>query len=318
MPRKSSLSPQQIEEIRSKVLAGDSCRDIAAAYGISPMTVSRVSKGVREPLPLSERLQLPYMPPIVSIHDNLAVIVADQTCWHVHAIRSRYNQTNAEAVKWFTHQHRHLRLQGYSHLFLWSDEKDNPALQNMIKHKTGHTTNKVYARKCSVVKVDKKTADTFYLEHHLQGSCNGNNTYGLESPAGELVACMTFAGANFCRGLDGHNLLQRFACSCSVPGGASKLLKAFRSDHPGPIVSYSDERYAPGGNLYEALGFVEHQIHKPDYRYWRDGQWHAKNAKQRRHLIAEGADPDLTEHEMAYSLGYLRCYDMGKRTWVLE
>jgi uncharacterized protein Yka (UPF0111/DUF47 family) len=47
-----------------------------------------------------------------------------------------------------------------------------------------------------------------------------------------------------------------------------------------------------------------------------DGQWFAKNTKQRKHLIKElGTDPlpEDTEFTMADRLGYLRVYDCGKK-----
>lgn len=317
MPRKPALSTKQSEEILGRLQRGESCRRLASDYHVSAMTISRLAQRLHSQTKFSTHLQLPYMPPITATHGSLAVVVADPREWHVNAIMERYDELHAGACKWFKHMERHLRLQGYKHLFLWSDEQGSPALANMIQHKTGAQGQRVYARKCKVTQVDRVVANKFYKQHHLQGSCTGKVTYALEHQD-QLVACMTFTDSAACRGLTGHHLLQRFACSCSVPGGASRLLKAFRDDYAGPILSYSDERYAPGGQLYRTLGFQQHKLHSPDYRYWRKSRWYAKNQKQRRHLIAEGANPALTEADMAHSLGYLRCYDLGKRTWVLE
>jgi hypothetical protein len=101
-------------------------------------------------------------------------------------------------------------------------------------------------------------------------------------------------------------------------------LSAFRAGAAGAVISYSDERYAPGGNLYKVLGFSEVAYHKPDYRYWKDGRWFAKSSKQRYDLVRElseagqAALPEDTEYTMASRLGYKRCYDAGKRTWLLQ
>jgi len=93
--------------------------------------------------------------------------------------------------------------------------------------------------------------------------------------------------------------------------------------NPGPVVSYSDERYAPSGNLYEILGFTQQGLNRPDYRYWRDGRWYAKNSKQKKYLHREAEEAGIafndehTEFELARILGYKRCYDLGKITWLL-
>jgi hypothetical protein len=191
----------------------------------------------------------------------------------------------------------------------------------MLKHRTGEAARTCAARECEVVTVSKEQAREFYNAYHLQGAPNSVwLTYGLVFED-RLVACMSFNSGNACRGDVSAHLLQRFAAAGSVPGAASKLLAAFRGDHPGPIISYSDERYAPGGGLYGVLGFKELELYKPDYRYWKNGAWFAKNAKQRKHLEAElqgDVLPTDTEYTMAEKLGYLRCYDCGKKSWRLD
>jgi len=327
MSRKPKLTQSEMEQLSSDYVAGSTVRKLANVYSISPAAVSNLLKRLgtparprgRTPTPTttSSPLHLPYMPPIVSVHDKLALIVTDPDHWHVHAIMERYDVPHAQATQWFLRLYLHLRLLGYSHLFLWKDEADKPAIQRMIAHKNRHTAERVYARKCEVVKLDKQEADAFYQEYHLQGGSTSPTNLAL-TYEGRVRACVGFNHTSACRGTTEGHLLQRFACSCSVPGGASKLLKAFRAEQSGQILSYSDQRYAPSGGLYRQLGFACIAENKPDYRYWRANQWYAKNAKQRRHLIAEGADPALTEHGMAAQLGYLRCYDMGKLTWVIE
>jgi hypothetical protein len=193
----------------------------------------------------------------------------------------------------------------------------------MIAHRAQAAVSICSARQAEVIKLAAAEANRFYTANHLQGRCNGKFHYALRYKD-NVVAVMSFTDARACRGPVDTFLLQRFAVAGSVPGAASRLLAAFRREHPGPIVSYSDERYASGGKLYETLGFTCTRVEKPDYRYWRDNRWYAKNQKQRKHLIAELAlrgetpTPEDTEFTMARRLGYKRCFDCGKRTWLLD
>jgi transposase len=329
--------------------AGMSIREIAAKHGVSWSVVyyhvtkckrpSHTPKAVRTPLPPltfvdPSPLQLTGFlaqhaatiqvegPPVVALVDKLAVVVMDPEVWDVHSVMHRLSVEHHEATKYLAHTVAQVSNLGYKSLCLWKDELTSPALENMIKHKTQQGARTCSARECDVHTVDNTAARAFYEANHLQGGCNAPVHYALFH-GDVLVACMSFNRADACRGTADAHLLQRFAVSGSIPGAASKLLSAFRSDTPGAILSYSDERYAPGGGLYQALGFTQQEAGKPDYRYWDGTRWYAKNAKQRKHLTAELAErgeaptTDDTEFTMAHRLGYRRCYDAGKRTWVL-
>jgi len=334
MPR---LTHEQTADVIAQYEDGMTMRAIAEKFSITKMAVSKLlrrnavaTRPVGRPSTLKAALSAApvglspsYLPPVIGVFHNLAIVSVNPREWNIHTIMGRFDQTHAQAAQWMLHLQRHLVLSGYKYLILWEDEVHSPPVTNMVRHKARKQTRKVYARKCSIVEVDRSTSNEFYRKHHIQGTCTGTVHYGLENE-NELVACMSFNQGSACRGKREDHLLQRYATACQVTGGASKLLAAFRSDHSGPIVSYSDERYAAGGNLYQILGFSQVHVHKPDYRYWRDGTWYPKNAKQRRHLYAEAADrgapfPEGSkEFNMAEALGYLRCYDMGKITWRLE
>lgn len=317
MPRASKLTERQKQQIRQQHLSGRSCRDLAQEYQVSAMSISRVVRPDTRPDAL---LSLPYAPPVQQVMGRIVLMVLDPELWDVDQIQQRYAVDYAEASAWHTYVARHIRLMGYQHLMLWSDEQDSPALARMLAHKAGlaDRTQVVYARNCQIQTLPDDQAHEFYTQHHLQGPAGKGRALHLALVwRGRPVACMSFAGSHVCRGLPDHHLLQRYACAVHVPGGASRLLRSFRHQHPGPIISYSDERYAPGGQLYRLLGFEVYSRSRPDYRYWKSGRWYAKSSKQRRNLVQEGGNPDLTEREMAKELGYKRCYDLGKLTWRL-
>ena len=247
---------------------------------------------------------------------DLEVFVVDQDLHDVDSLQAG-GLSHPAAVHALEH---HSAARAGRVMYLWRDEVGLPGVQRMLKHKAGESVEKkVFARDCAVQEIDSTRASIFYKAHHLQGTPHATGlTLGLLAE-GEIVAAMSFNDPRVCRGMKASWLLQRFACSCRVPGGASRLLAAFRKEHQGSIISYSDNRYAAGG-LYGVLGFQCLRDEKPDYRYWRDGRWYSKGCKQRKHLIRELSgifSPEDTEFTMARRLGYKRVYDCGKKTWLL-
>ncbi len=345
--RPRRLTPEGEAKAVAAYVAGESIESLALKYGFAKMGFWKLLQrnGVqcrtphhalhRKPnltelppylsaYPVPSDWQTPHVPPIAAlIPGKLAVVIIDQDRWNVDAIQVTLGLPHAEAKKVISRYQADLITKIPQTLFIWKDELRSPGLQRMIEHRAGNSVPLCSARQAEVVRIPSAEANTFYAQNHLQGRCNGRTHYGLRYK-GVLVAAMTFTNARACRGPADTHLLQRFAVAGSVPGAASRLLAAFRREFPGPIVSYSDERYAPKGRLYETLGFQCAHIDGPDYRYWRDNRWYAKNQKQRKHLIAELAlrgespSPEDTEFTMAKRLGYLRCFDCGKRTWILD
>ena len=101
----------------------------------------------------------------------------------------------------------------------------------------------------------------------------------------------------------------------SVVGGFSKLLKAFRYNHLGSIISYADRRYS-NGNVYYTNGFQLIGVNRPSY-YYVD-----KNCLRRYHRMRFqkkyiGAY-DCTEYEKARELGYEKIFDCGTLAFGLQ
>lgn len=346
--RPRRLTAAKEAEVVGAYVSGESIEVLAKRYGFANMGLWRLlqrqgvkcrraqeTRGLRKAgvveLPLYLLLyrpppdfHTPSCPPVAAlIPGKLAIVVIDQERWDVDSIQAAQGIPHADARRVIQIHQTQLIQKVPQTLFLWKDELKSPGLQRMIEHRTGNAASICSARQTEVVKLTAAEANAFYVVNHLQGRCNGKFHYALRYK-GDTVAAMSFADARACRGPADTALLQRFAVAGSVPGAASRLLAAFRQEHSGPVVSYSDERYAPRGRLYETLGFTSAPIESPDYRYWRDNRWYAKNQKQRKHLIAELATrgeaptPEDTEFTMARRLGYKRCYDCGKRTWLLD
>lgn len=199
----------------------------------------------------------------------------------------------------------------------WSTKKD--AVKRVICNALGLGGDKVMARKCAIVDVDKSVAKEFLDLNHVQGACHARLFIGLEF-AGKLVGVMAFNGAVSGRG--GYSAgtweLARYATSCTVAGGASRLLSEFDRRNPhATIVSYVDHRYFVGG-MYATLGFTKVRT-QVDYEYlFRKKRCHKSALKKSnlKKLLGDSYDDALTERVMADMLGAKRILNAGRTTYV--
>ena len=83
-------------------------------------------------------------------------------------------------------------------------------------------------------------------------------------------------------------------------------------DHPEikSVTSYADRRWSKG-KLYESIGLSKVHIAEPAYFYIVNGVRENRVKYQKHKLIAAGADPNKTEHEIIKEHGYPRIYDCG-------
>lgn len=190
----------------------------------------------------------------------------------------------------------------------WFDRQEQ--VKSKIKsllHKDSRT--KIFARKTEIVVVSKKIKSIFFEENHIQGNGNGSINIGLTCND-KLVACMSFIKQK-----NNNYELSRFATSCRVPGGFSKLLKYFISEYnPKSIISFADLRWSTG-NLYTKTGWLIDKILPPDYSYSPDAKQRFHKFNYRRKNLAnllKNYDPELSERVNCDNNGILRIWDCGK------
>lgn len=191
--------------------------------------------------------------------------------------------------------------------------------KSMLAAKLGVTKTKIYARKCEIKPVDKASAYEFLKINHLQGSCSSNINLGLYYN-NELVSLMTFGKSRF---TDKYTYeLLRFCNKLNtvVVGGASKLLKFFRSIYSGSIISYANRRWSDG-ELYKALGFNYLHSTNPNYYYFKVNTYKLYSRinfqKYKLKKKLEVYDKTLTETENMYNNGYRKIYDCGNLVFTM-
>jgi hypothetical protein len=186
-------------------------------------------------------------------------------------------------------------------------------VESRIKSLLG-MSNRLYARNTKIVHLEANEKNIFLSENHMQGSDVTKIRYGL-TLNDELVSVMTFKPSSPIKGGDGSVWeLSRFASKLGVTvvGGASKLLKAFITDHdPEVLISYADRRWSDG-NVYEKLGFKFEHASKPCHWYFKSTSLRYHRSKFMKHkLVKLGADSQLTEQEIMKKQGYNIIWDCG-------
>jgi hypothetical protein len=185
-------------------------------------------------------------------------------------------------------------------------------LKSMLGCRDSATT---YARNTTVVDVDVDTKRWFFNNNHIQGNGPGSINLGLCDINGRLVAVMSFIQQR------NQHYLNRYATSCNVPGGFSKLLKHFQTTYNwNKIISFADQRWSTG-NLYHKTGWRLDATIAADYSYSPDGINRVHKFNYRRKYLPtllNSFDPNRSEWENCADNGVLRIWDCGKLRFVID
>lgn len=241
---------------------------------------------------------------------NLAIEV-NGLYWHSDKVRPDKNY----------HQKKYdeLKNKGISLIQFWDYEiRDRFDLcVSVIRHKLGLSSRKIYARKCSVIKLNADVVSSFISSNHIQPLSRNNIHYSIGLMCGTvLVSVMTFSR------IGSVYTLQRF-CSLigvGVVGGFSKLLKHFLYNQThNTLITYSDARYSDG-DVYLKNGFVVDNVTKEStYYYTKDfkfleNRWNFTRDKIKK-KYPEQFDENKTEFENMKSIGYHVVYGCKITRW---
>ncbi len=249
--------------------------------------------------------------------------------WH----SEKHKETDYHAEKSRLCQEKGIRL---IHVLETEWQTRRPQIERMLSRALGVSVEeKINARQCLVEEVPQAECNSFLDSNHIQGKTSAKIRLGLKTPAGDLVALMTFSKGATLRGAARINTeapweLTRYATNAMVRGGASKLLKAAQKMiGPEKIVSFSQNDWYDG-ELYKKLGFIMQSVSKPDYRVYHPktgvlpkSHWQRRNIPKRLIEIESDVsfDPDTdprTEREIQSLVGAYRVWDSGKIKWVLK
>ena len=196
----------------------------------------------------------------------------------------------------------------------WNEKKD--IWKSLIMSKLG-VSKRLYARKCNVVKLERKIGVSFVENNHIQSSVVGGEYYGLEHQ-GVLVSVIQIGKPRFAK-YDYEILRFCSILGTTVVGGFSKLLNA--SGISGSVVSYANRRWS-NGNLYSKLRFNRASISRPNYWYINLKTSESGNRmRYQKHKLSRVLgvfDGTKTETENMFANGFIKYYDCGNITYVKQ
>ena len=128
-------------------------------------------------------------------------------------------------------------------------------------------SERIFARQCTVKKINKPEADLFLNKNHLYGTVNSKIKYGLFYKD-ILYGTATFAGQRqFKKGRSVELLRYCSKNDFTIVGGLDKLLQAYISDYkPNTMMTYIDLDWG-NGNAFIKLGFEAKEI-KPAMTFY--------------------------------------------------
>lgn len=283
------------------------------------------------------------------VGDDVAVIEHDKTLIHPKELDLVIPEARVafevNGLYWHSEEcgkhryyHRDKRLAceaaGYQLMSVWEDtwRDKRDIVLGMIAHKLGVADEKrVFARKLEVREISHSVASGFLSANHIQGFAGATMHIGgfFED---ELVAVLSVRDAvmsSRMRYSVGEWEIRRYATSCSVVGGFTKLV-AFAERHIRELgmslirwISLSDCDVSDG-HMYEACGFTLDKELPPDYKYWGTVTGNVRKSKEgfQKRRFRERADlvfkDGLSETGLAELNGLHRVYDSGKKRWVKD
>ena len=179
---------------------------------------------------------------------------------------------------------------------------------------------RIYGRKCFCKIVDKKIANQFIAENHLQKQCKGNiYNFGLYYND-ELLEIMTFGESRYDKKFDLELLRACTKRGYIILGGTSKLWKFALNNLPSNlIVSYCDKSFFSGKSYLE-LGFTLTNVSINKHWY---------NEKTKKHILdsylnSQGFDrifntnygKGTSNHDLMLQAGFVEIYDAGQAKYT--
>lgn len=206
---------------------------------------------------------------------------------------------------------------GYRCINIWDwDDKDK--LINSLK-----SHNIIYARKCNIKEVNKRDADEFLNNYHLQSTCKNQSVRLGLYYNNKLICIMTFGKPRYNRNYE-YELLR--LCTLSdykVIGGSQKLFSYFiKQYNPTSIISYCDNSKFTG-EVYGRLGFKLKSYGVPS-KHWY-------NMKTKKHitdnllrqrgfdqLFGTNYGKGTSNDQLMLDNGFVEIYDCGQSIYVWE
>ena len=294
-------------------------------HEISPNYGSSISLGQKEiaayieslgfEVKISDRTLLPNKREFdIFVPDRNLAIEFDGLYWHSFDHKPSVEETKLHLDKVLEAEKVGIQLIRFTDME-WSEQTN--LIKSMICSKLG-VTEKIYARKCSIRFIENKDTKEFLEYNHLQGHTNAKHSVGLYSGE-ELVSVLSFGKSRFDKQYEWE--LLRFASKSgySIIGGFSRMLKYFREQNSGSILTYADRKIS-NGNVYVINGFTRIGLSQPGY-FWLKGSVVYSRYQTQKHLLAKllkNFDASKSEVQNMLANKFRLYYNCGNIKFVLN
>lgn len=200
------------------------------------------------------------------------------------------------------------------HVFDWDD------LEKVVQLLT-KPTRRVFARKCTIYRLNKNVGDEFLQHYHIQGTCRGQLLYLGLVHEGELLQVMTFGRSRFDKNYDVELLRLCTKPGVIVVGGASKLFSYATNEYGlSKIISYCD-RAKFNGDVYTRIGMKFKRV-TPPQEIWSKGSNHitANLLRSRGYdqLFGTNYGKGTSNETLMLQDGWLPIFDCGQKVFVYD
>lgn len=184
-----------------------------------------------------------------------------------------------------------------------------------------HGREVIGARECRVRRMQPRERNDFLAAWHAHGPVNRAGTTLALTKGHEVLACMSLGKSRYD---DGGLEMVRYCTrpDKAVSGGFERLLAHARDvvGRENTIVTYADlntslRPQTVYDGLFECCGPTA-----PDYRWANPttGEVRSRYQCMKHRLVAEGADPGMTERQTMRGRGYIRVYGPGSIKYRLQ
>lgn len=241
----------------------------------------------------------------------------DGTYWHSADFVSR-TKSQEKLCKMEARGYRLITIQ--EHLWFLQKEK----AREHLKCALDIFDKQILAETLLVKEMSKEESGDFLNKYHLQNTSKSATCfYGLFEQ-NNLISLMSFGKPRFNRKAKWELLRVATLPGVKVVGGETTLIKTFRNDHLGSIIGYADRCWSQG-QLYKECGFRFISNNEPSY-FWISGKHgvYSRYQTQRSKLprLLENLNLQFSEHlseeENMKSHRFLKNFDRGTSTWILE
>lgn len=226
--------------------------------------------------------------------------------WNEDGLNAGYHLSKTEIA----------RNNGYRciHIFDWDDIDK---IVNMLRP----IENVIYARKCTLFKLNLNVAIEFLKQYHLQGSCRGQLLCLGLVYEGDLIQVMTFGKSRYDKKHDIELLRLCTKPGYRVVGGASRLFNfATEKLEIYNIISYCDKSKFTG-DVYSKIGMSHLRTTAPQEVWSREGDKITANLLRQRgydQLFHTNYGKGTSNEQLMIENGWLPIFDCGQEVYEFK